>query len=142
MHTLLDFDARPIPEVNGLSLAAELSRTARSVLVPIIGQPAGFSALQYTLSNARHCVLPFTSVSCHFIRSNLHVLELNVKVCLDDKMNKMKPAKAERFFLYGQVEAAIAQALTIMPEGMGALRGRLRHLRNIGFPHTAKPGSG
>jgi hypothetical protein len=43
---------------------------------------------------------------------------------------------------YGVVEAVIAEVLGIEPEGIGALRARLRHLRNLGVPGLPRPGSG
>ena len=45
-------------------------------------------------------------------------------------------------FRYGGVEAALAEALQIEPESMGAFRARLRHLRNLGVPDLPKIGSG
>src|SRR5208282_229219 len=46
------------------------------------------------------------------------------------------------YYGYGEVELAIAAVLEIGPEDMGALKGRLRHLRNLGFPSAKRPGSG
>jgi hypothetical protein len=43
---------------------------------------------------------------------------------------------------YREVEAALAEVMHIGPKGMGAFRGRLRHLRNIGLPRLPKSGSG
>ncbi len=43
---------------------------------------------------------------------------------------------------YKNVEAALAEVMHVKPTGMGAFRGRLRHLRNIGLPRLPKSGSG
>jgi hypothetical protein len=43
---------------------------------------------------------------------------------------------------YDDVETALEEVLRIKPTGMGAFRGRLRHLRNIGLPRLPKRGSG
>jgi hypothetical protein len=43
---------------------------------------------------------------------------------------------------YEQVEEALAEVMNITPKGIGAFRGRLRHLRNIGSPRLPKTGSG
>ena len=43
---------------------------------------------------------------------------------------------------YKEVEAALAEVMHIGPKRMGAFRGRLRHLRNIGLPRLPKSGSG
>ena len=43
---------------------------------------------------------------------------------------------------YGHVETALATVFSVAPKGMGAFRARLRHLRNIGLPRLARPGSG
>jgi hypothetical protein len=43
---------------------------------------------------------------------------------------------------YKEVESALAEVMHIGPKGMGAFRGRLRHLRNIGLPRLPKIGSG
>ena len=43
---------------------------------------------------------------------------------------------------YKRVEAALADALEVKPDGMGAFRARLRHLRNLGLPKLPTPGSG
>ncbi len=48
----------------------------------------------------------------------------------------------EKTVAYGVVEAVIAEVLKIKPEGIGALRARLRHLRNLGVPALPRPGSG
>src|SRR4051794_27063212 len=45
-------------------------------------------------------------------------------------------------FRYGQVEQALADALQIESEDMGAFRARLRHLRGLGLPNVPRPGSG
>ncbi len=51
-------------------------------------------------------------------------------------------APSETAVTYGVVEAMIAEVLEIKPEGIGALRARLRHLRNLGVPALPRPGSG
>lgn len=43
---------------------------------------------------------------------------------------------------YGEIEAALARVFEVPREELGAFRGRLRHLRNLGVPDLAKPGSG
>src|SRR5271165_958624 len=43
---------------------------------------------------------------------------------------------------YGVVEAVIAEVLDVPPKMIGALRARLRHLRNLGVPALPRPGSG
>ncbi len=43
---------------------------------------------------------------------------------------------------YGQIEAALADALDIKEAAMGAFRARIRYLRNIGVPSVAGPGKG
>lgn len=43
---------------------------------------------------------------------------------------------------YKHVETALADALEVKPDGMGAFRARLRHLRNLGLPKLPMPGSG
>ena len=43
---------------------------------------------------------------------------------------------------YKEVESALAEVMHVRPSGMGAFRGRLRHLRNIGLPRLPKSGSG
>lgn len=45
-------------------------------------------------------------------------------------------------YRYRHIETALATVFKILPEGMGAFRARLRHLRNIGVPELPKPGSG
>jgi len=50
--------------------------------------------------------------------------------------------QSEVALTYGVVEAVIAEVLGIEPEGIGALRARLRHLRNLGVPGLPRPGSG
>lgn len=45
-------------------------------------------------------------------------------------------------YRYRHIETALARVFNVMPEGMGAFRARLRHLRNIGVPELPKPGSG
>ena len=46
------------------------------------------------------------------------------------------------YYRYGQVEAALAEVFKVGANELGALRGRLRHLRNIGVPALPNPGSG
>jgi hypothetical protein len=53
-------------------------------------------------------------------------------------MEKMMP----RHYRYGEVEAALAETFKVNPQDLGAFRGRLRHLRNIGIPELPRPGSG
>ena len=43
---------------------------------------------------------------------------------------------------YNHIEAALAELTGVKPKDMGAFRGRLRHLRNIGLPRLPNPGSG
>jgi len=43
---------------------------------------------------------------------------------------------------YKQVEAALADIANVKPRAMGAFRGKLRHLRNIGLPRLPSPGTG
>jgi hypothetical protein len=43
---------------------------------------------------------------------------------------------------YKEVESALAQVMNVRPKDIGAFRGRLRHLRNIGLPSLPKIGSG
>jgi hypothetical protein len=43
---------------------------------------------------------------------------------------------------YKDVETALAEVMHVKPRDMGAFRGRLRHLRNIGLPRLPKSGSG
>jgi len=43
---------------------------------------------------------------------------------------------------YGVVEAVIAEVLDVPPKMIGAMRARLRHLRNLGVPALPRPGSG
>jgi hypothetical protein len=50
--------------------------------------------------------------------------------------------KEGRLFRYRHIETALAVIFGIKPESLGAFRGRLRHLRNIGVPNVPKPGSG
>jgi len=46
------------------------------------------------------------------------------------------------WFRYGVIEKALAEVFRVTPDQMGALRGRLRHLRNINCPKLPKTGSG
>jgi hypothetical protein len=46
------------------------------------------------------------------------------------------------WFQYGVIEKALAEVFCVTPGQMGALRGRLRHLRNINCPKLPKTGSG
>jgi hypothetical protein len=46
------------------------------------------------------------------------------------------------WFRYGVIEQALAEVFRVTPDQMGALRGRLRHLRNINCPKLPKTGSG
>ena len=57
-------------------------------------------------------------------------------------VNRSDPVPPVVAFQYGQVEAAIAEVLGIKARGFGALRARLRHMRNIGVPELPRPGSG
>src|ERR1700722_14723633 len=41
-----------------------------------------------------------------------------------------------------EVETALANVMNVKPKDIGAFRGRLRHLRNIGLPRLPKIGSG
>jgi hypothetical protein len=43
---------------------------------------------------------------------------------------------------YVELEAALAQIMSIKPRQLGAFRARLRHFRNIGAPNLPKTGSG
>ena len=43
---------------------------------------------------------------------------------------------------YKDVETALAELMNVRPTDMGAFRGRLRHLRNIGLPRLPQSGSG
>jgi hypothetical protein len=43
---------------------------------------------------------------------------------------------------YGQFEEALIHVLGITEAGLGAFRGRLRHLRTLGIPNVPKRGSG
>lgn len=43
---------------------------------------------------------------------------------------------------YKHVESALAEALEVKPDEMGAFRARLRHLRNLGSSKLPTPGSG
>jgi hypothetical protein len=43
---------------------------------------------------------------------------------------------------YARVERALAKLFNVEPASLGALRARLRHLRNIGTPELPRPGSG
>ena len=43
---------------------------------------------------------------------------------------------------YGQFEKALIHVLGIDEAGLGAFRGRLRHLRTLGIPNVPKGGSG
>jgi hypothetical protein len=54
----------------------------------------------------------------------------------------MTKQETEKSHLYGDIEAAIIEALAVKPEGVKALRARLLHLRNLGVPKLPKPGSG
>ena len=45
-------------------------------------------------------------------------------------------------YRYRHAEAALASVFGVEPDELGAFRGRLRHLRNIGVPDIPKPGSG
>jgi hypothetical protein len=49
---------------------------------------------------------------------------------------------ASMSFQNGHVESALARACLIPPDGIGAFRGRLRHLRSLGIPKVQKVGSG
>ena len=43
---------------------------------------------------------------------------------------------------YKDVETVLAELTNVKPTDMGAFRGRLRHLRNIGLPRLPQSGSG
>lgn len=45
-------------------------------------------------------------------------------------------------FQYREVEAALAAGMRIKPDGLGAFKAKLRHLRSLGVPDIAKVGSG
>jgi hypothetical protein len=70
---------------------------------------------------------------------------LNVKIDIQrSQQQKMVQDREKAMGLrYGDVEAALAEAMTIPPDGMKAFRARLRHLRNIGIPsELPEPGKG
>jgi hypothetical protein len=54
----------------------------------------------------------------------------------------MENGRSGAGYRYRHVEAALATVFEIKPDEIGAFRGRLRHLRNIGAPELPKPGSG
>jgi hypothetical protein len=43
---------------------------------------------------------------------------------------------------YKEIETSLAEIMRVESKDMGAFRGRLRHLRNIGLPRLPKSGSG
>jgi hypothetical protein len=45
-------------------------------------------------------------------------------------------------YRYGQIESALIGVCSVPPEGVGAFRARLRHLRSLGIPKIEKVGSG
>jgi hypothetical protein len=50
--------------------------------------------------------------------------------------------KCDPEFRYKHVETALVDVTRVQPEALGAFRGRIRHLRNIGLPELPDSGSG
>jgi hypothetical protein len=74
-----------------------------------------------------------TSVNTNFL------FDTTVKSVYVFVMARKEP---QRSYQYGEIEAAIIEALSVKPESVKALKARLLHLRNLGVPTLPKPGSG